>query len=232
MLLKKTGIIIVNIFIMIAMLTFVIVYSVIENKNMIQRQIEHFENTTVSMERVTENYLEGEQRICDVWARYINSQEMNMEEAVSFIRVSHVLANASAHIVYEDSLQGLSTRGRTSNPLDYSVSYERLGLLNDASWIYGIGESVNISRSYTNPVNGEQSIAFCNFINLKDGTNTKRAILLRVLPVSELNQKWSFPQEEFENAELSIIDGDGDYIIKGYSFKNSSFLNFINPIIP
>ena len=226
MLLKKTGIIIVNIFIMIAMLTFVIVYSVIENKNMIQRQIEHFENTTVSMERVTENYLEGEQRICDVWARYINSQEMNMEEAVSFIRVSHVLANASAHIVYEDSLQGLSTRGRTSNPLDYSVSYERLGLLDDASWIYGIGESINISRSYTNPVNGEQSIAFCNFINLKDGTNTKRAILLRVLPVSELNQKWSFPQEEFENAELSIIDGDGDYIIKGYSFKNSSFFEF------
>ena len=175
MLLKKTGVIIVNIFIMIAMLTFVIVYSVIENKNMTQRQIEHFENTTISMEHVTENYLEGEQRICDVWARYINSQEMTMEDAISFIRVSHVLANASAHIVFEDSLVGLSTRGRASNPTDYSVSYERLGLLNDDSWIYGMGESINISRAYTNPVNGEQSIAFCNFINLKDGLDMKKS---------------------------------------------------------
>jgi signal transduction histidine kinase/DNA-binding response OmpR family regulator len=47
-----------------------------------------------------------------------------------------------------------------------------------------------------------------------------------VLPLSELAQKWVFPQEEFENAELSLIDADGDYIIKGHSFKNSSFFEF------
>ena len=47
-----------------------------------------------------------------------------------------------------------------------------------------------------------------------------------LLPVSELKQKWVFPQEEFESAELSIIDADGDYIIKGHSFKNSSFFEF------
>ena len=35
------------------------------------------------MEHVTENYLEGEQRICDVWARYINSENMTIDEAVA-----------------------------------------------------------------------------------------------------------------------------------------------------
>jgi signal transduction histidine kinase/CheY-like chemotaxis protein len=50
--------------------------------------------------------------------------------------------------------------------------------------------------------------------------------LLRVLPLSELEQKWVFPQEEFENAELSMIDADGNYIIKGHSFKNASFYEF------
>ena len=35
-----------------------------------------------------------------------------------------------------------------------------------------------------------------------------------------------FPQEEFESAELSIIDSSGDYIIKGHSFKNSNFFEF------
>ena len=220
---KKTLVIVFNVLIMSAMLTFVILYSSLENKDAMKRQIEHYENTTITMEHVTENYLEGEQRICDVWAHYINSQDMTIEEAVSFIRVSHVLKNASAHIIYTDTLKGLSTRAKNSDSSDYSVSYERLDLLNDTSWIYETGTSINISRAYTNPVNGEQSIAFCNFINLKD---SKTAILLRVLPISELKDKWVFPHEEFQNAELSIIDGDGDYIIKGNSFKNSSFFEF------
>ena len=45
---------------MIAMLTFVVLYSNYEKRDTAQRQIEHFENTTITMEHVTENYLEGE----------------------------------------------------------------------------------------------------------------------------------------------------------------------------
>ena len=225
---KKTWVILVNVFIIIAMLTFVAFYSNFEVRAAAQRQIEHFENTTITMEHVTENYLEGEQRICDVWARYINSEDMTIEDAVSFIRISHVLPNASAHIVYLDTLSGLSTRARQDDPGNYSVSYKQMDFLNDVSWIKMIGESINISRAYTNPVNGEQSLAFCNHITLHDPETAapRDAILLRVLPLSELAQKWVFPQEEFENAELSLIDADGDYIIKGHSFKNSSFFEF------
>ena len=225
---KKTMVIIVNVFIMIAMLIFVVLYSNTQSQNTVQRQIEHFENTTIAMERVTENYLEGEQRICDVWARYINSRNMTIEEAISFIRISHVLPNASAHIVFLDSLSGLSSKARQDAPDDYSVSYARVSLLEDVRWISDIGSSINISRAYTNPVNGEQSLAFCNLITLYDPDTDvpKDAILLRVLPISELEQKWIFPQEEYENAELSMIDADGNYIIKDHSFKNSNFFEF------
>ncbi len=69
---KKSFVIIVNVIIMAAILTFVVLYSRFENRDSYRRQIEHFEKTTVTMERVTENYLEGEQRICDAWAQYIN----------------------------------------------------------------------------------------------------------------------------------------------------------------
>lgn len=224
--LKRIWVVIVNIFIMISMITFVVIYSTIETKNTKQTQITHFENTTITMEHVTENYLEGEQRICDVWTHYINSANMTIEEAVSFIRISHVLPNASAHVVYSDTLTGLSTKPRQGTTDDYEVSYKNIGLLNDVSWINPIGTSINISRAYTNPINGEQSIAFCNFVTLNEGGSAKEAILLRVLPVSELMDKWVFPQQEYESAELSIIDNNGDYIIKGYSFKNSNFFEF------
>ena len=226
---KKIWVIVVNVLIMVAMLTFVVFYSASESRDTTQRQTEHFENTAIVLEHVTENYLEGEQRVCDVWAHYINSKDMTIEEAISFIRISHVLPSASAHIVFLDTLSGLSSRAKSNVPDDYSVSYTRLDLLNDVSWIdHDIGKSINISRAYTNPVNGEQSISFCNLITLHDpeNGNLRDAVLLRILPLAELEQKWVFPQEEFENAELSIIDASGDYIIKGHSFKNSSFFEF------
>ena len=43
------------------------------------------------MKKVTENYLEGEQRVCDVWAQYINSSNMTMEEAVEYIPLDRIV---------------------------------------------------------------------------------------------------------------------------------------------
>ena len=218
---------------MVAILLFVVVYTIFENRINLQRQTEHFENTTAAMERVTENYLEGEQRVCDVWARYINSREMSMEEAADYIRISHVLPNASAHLVYLDSKKGVSTRPHPGTG-EYEVSYKNMEFLNDTAWISDIGDSINISRAYTNPMNGEQSLAFCNRITLRgsgDGA-AEEAVLLRVLPISELEQKWIFPQEEFENAEITLIDFDGDYLIKSKTFKNSNFFEFYKSYNP
>ncbi len=231
---KKIVIIIINMIIIAAILTFVVLYSKAESRESYKQQIEHFENTTVTMEQVTENYLESEQRICDVWARYINSKTMTMEEAVDYIRASHVLENTSAHLIFPDTLTGLSTRPKQGTTDDFAVSYERVALLDDVDWIDEIGKSVNISRAYTNPMNGEQSLAFCNKVTLNDpesGTS-KTAVLLRVVPISVLEQKWVYPQERFENAELSMIDANGDYILKGYSFKNSSFFEFYKSYNP
>ena len=224
---KRIWVIVANILIIISMVVFVFIYSSFEANNIQKTQIEHFENTTVTMERVTENYLEGEQRICDVWAHYINSQDMTMDDAISFIRVSHVLKSASAHIIYkDDTLAGKSTKPRKGTTDDYHVSYKDFDFLKDLSWIHEIGTSINISRAYTDSISGDQSIAFCNFVTLHEGGTDKEAILLRVLPEAELREKCLFHLEEFKTAELSIIDVNGNYIIKGQSFKNSSFFEF------
>ena len=225
---KKIFVIIVNVIIISAILIFVVIHSEYVSRDSYRRQIEHFENMTVTMEQVTQNYLEGEQRICDVWARYINNSNMTMEEAVAYIRSSHVLENTSAHLIASDTLTGLSTRPKQGTEDEYTVSYKRVNLLNNMDWIDEIGKSINITRAYTNPMNGEQSLAFCNTVTLYDpeGNTSGTAVLLRVVPLSELEQKWVFPQTELVNAELSIIDADGDYILKGYSFKNSSFFEF------
>ncbi len=219
---KKILTIIVNVITIAAILIFVVLYSRFENTDSYRRQIEHFESTLVTMEKVTENYLEGEQQICDVWARYINSEHMTMEEAVAFIRSSHVLENTSAHLISLDTSTGLSTRPKQGTANDYAVSYKQIALLENVDWINEIGTSINITRAYTNPMNGEQSLAFCNLVmlNKPESDSPEAAVLLRVIPISELEQKWVFPQTELVNAELSMIDANGDYILKGHSFKN------------
>jgi len=231
---KKMLIIFINVIIMSVILFFVVFYSRYTGRDSYRRQIEHFEDTTVAMEQVTGNYLEGEQRICDVWAHYINNRNMTMEEAVAFIRDSHVLENTSAHLISLNTLTGLSTRPKQGTTDEYGVSYTRVDLLNDVDWIHEIGKSINITRAYTNPMNGEQSLAFCNKVTLFDPDNETSidAVLMRVVPVSEIEQKWVFLQTELVNAELSMIDPDGDYILKGYSFKNSDFFEFYNSYNP
>ena len=231
---KKILTIIVNVITIAAILIFVILYSRFENTNSYRRQIEHFESTLVTMEKVTENYLEGEQQICDVWARYINSEHMTMEEAVAFIRSSHVLEKASAHLISLDTSTGLSTRPKQGTIDDYAVSYKQIALLENVDWIDEIGTSINITRAYTNPMNGEQSLAFCNLVmlNKPESDSPEAAVLLRVIPISELEQKWVFPQTELVDAELSMIDANGDYILKGHSFKNSSFFEFYKSYNP
>ena len=226
--LKRSWIVVANVALVAAILVFVALYSNHERTENYEHQVEHFVNTIVAMERVTENYLEGEQGICDNWAQYINSRDLPLEEAAAYVRATHVQAATSAHLLDAETLEGFSTRPKPNTADDYTVSYQRMDLLGDGAWIADLGTAINITRTYTNPVNGEQSLAFCNRITVRDAeTGEKRkAYLLRIVPTSNLAEKWVFPQEEYPNEEFSMIDAESNYIIRGRSFKNSSFFEF------
>ena len=225
---KTSWIVMANVALMAAILAFVVLYSNYERNENYEHQTEHFVNTTVAMERVTGNYLEGEQAICDNWAHYISNRDLTLEEATAYVRATHAQTVTSAHLIDAETLEGLSTRPRPNTADDYAVSYARIELIGDGAWIADLGTAINISRTYTNPINGEQSLAFCNRITVRDAeTGAKKpAYLLRIVPTSDLAEKWVFPQEEYENEEFSMIDAESNYIIRGRSFKNSSFFEF------
>ena len=225
---KTSWIVMANIALMSAILAFVALFSNYERKENYRNQVEHFVNTTIAMERVTGNYLEGEQGICDNWAQYINSQDLTLEEAAAYVRATHTDTTTSAHLIDMETLNGYSTQPKPNTEHDYEVSYQRIELLGDGAWIADLGTAINISRTYTNPLSGEQSLAFCNRITVRDAETgeKKQAYLLRVIPTSNLKEKWVFPQEEYENEDFSIIDTDGNYVIRGRSFKNASFFEF------
>ena len=223
--LKKNLMILGNALIVLVILAFTFMYVSSEHRRIFSAETEAFENMTVAMEYVTTNYLLGEQQVCRSWANYINSEDMTVEEAIDFVRNSITSSEIMAHILFldGDELTGLSTSSRPSRPDDYTVTYSNISA-------FGIGKEellehndmVNVTRAYTNPVNAIQSIAFCCPITLKG----RPALLLRIVPVSSFEKKWVFPTDEYEDAEISLIDTAGDYIIKGHSFKNSNFFEF------
>ncbi len=213
------------------MVVFVVLYATFETKKTRENQITNYEDTTITMGLVTENYLEGEQRICDVWAHYINKTgNMTIDEATNFISSSHVLLKASAHIIDPVTLSGKSTRDANGDTNVCDVSYKNYKFLDDLSWIHNEENTISVSSSFPNPISkdSEPSIAFANYITVIEGGVSKQKILLRLLPETELHDKWILPKEEFKDAELCIIDSHGNYIIRdeGGTYKNTNFFEF------
>ncbi len=223
---KKIWIGIVNILIMILIVVFVIIYTNIDHSNVYKNQIEMFESTAIRMNNMTENYLKSEQDIVDNWANYINSKELDINEALEFTAISKKSAYASVHIIYKDSLMGLSTSPSIKDSTDYNVSYKEISLFDNLDWISDNLDSINVSRAYTNPINASQSMALCRGIKLKKESEIKDAYLLRVIPVSIIIDKWLLTQEGADNIELSLIDKSGNYIIKDTAYKNTNFFEF------
>ena len=225
---KKTLIIIANFLIVLFTLFFVSLYVRNQSSFMQGYNTENFMNMSIGMEQVTTNYLEGEQRLCDSWAACINSRKMNMTEAMDYLNVAQRIPNISAHIIKVDSLTGFSNRPKINDTKDYTVSYREIDIFSSLNELLGQQDQVRVTRSYTNPINGVQSIAFCDLLELRgdDSGKIERAILMRVIPVEVLASKWVFPSEKYSDAQISIIDREGNYIIKGKSFKNSNFFEF------
>ena len=228
---KKSLIILGNILIILAVLAAVFLDVSSEQQWRMETKREDFENMTAAMESVTANYLLGEQQVCNAWARYINASDLTAEEAIAFLGKSVNRPQVMAHILYEEEgeLVGLSTEAHKKDPGDYTVSYKNIDILEDENGMLMSEDSVvKVTRAYTNPVNAIQSIAFCCNVKIRDeetGEN-KDAVILRIIPISAFEQRWAFPTEDYQDAVISLIDADGDYIIRGKSFKNSNFYEF------
>ncbi len=78
---------------------------------------------TAAMEKVTTNYLEGEQRICDSWANYIGSREMTLQEATDFVGASLAGEDICAHLLLtgRDSLEGLAITRQMVELMDGTI---------------------------------------------------------------------------------------------------------------
>ena len=240
---KKRYIVIINILIVGLILFIIAEYANDRASESNLASIASFEKMTTTTEQIVANYLEDEQHLCDIWANYINGSAddgtpMTVDEAISYIRKAKISPEISGHLIYIDdgSMAGMSTTARSTNPSDFNVNYSNIAIFDNLE-ISNVNGKVNLTRAYTNPLNGVQSIAFLNNVKVIDAETgaLREGLIIRVVPVSLLEQKLVFLKGEYENVEISLIDWDGDYMIHGKSLKNSNFFEYFksyNPMSP
>ncbi len=237
---KKRYIIIINIMIVGLILFIIVKYANDRATESNRTSIASFEKMTTTTEQIIANYLEDEQHLCDIWTNYINRSAeagtpMTADEVISYIRKAKISPEISGHLIYIDdgSMKGVSTTASTTDPSDYSANYSHITIFDNLE-VSNVDGVVNLTRAYTNPLNGVQSIAFLNNVKvLDDETGALReGLIIRVVPVSRLEQKLVFLKGEYDNVEISLIDRDGDYMIHGKSLKNSNFFEYFKSYNP
>ena len=199
----------------------------------IKNNKDNFISTNSSLSSMTSNYLVGESHLCRSWANYLNNEPKNLDDAIEFITQSITDHDIMGHIVYAESLKGLSTKGHNSDPNDKNVDYSKYFL---SSVTYTENSGVKASPQYSNPIDpSKKAIAFYTEIKLKNDVNPSQldnAYLLRVVPTNNLEDKWTFPSS-FEHMDVAIIDNSnvdnpGAYIFSHSAFKGSTFFEYYN----
>ena len=225
---KKRRLFAANMAIVLGMSLVTMLYVRSDNAAVVESQRRDFLTMTEGLSQVTANYLASEQFVCDTWAAYINSHRLSMQEALDFTRISRPKHYSTVHIIYIDdgSFAGFSVDPKVNDKNEYAVSYSNIPLFSDIDSSLSDGGHVNITRTYTNPMNGVQSIAFYSKVALSEEGHTRDALLMRIIPVQILHDGWIFPTDRYNDVQISLIEFSGGYIIKEPSFKNSNFFEF------
>ena len=190
---------------------------------------ESFAAAVESTAQLSYGYMSSLQNECDSWASYLENHQFSMGEAIEYLKEVNINNHVSVHILYYDTLSGLSTGlGKGVTKVDYSQLMDCFSYILPKMVNGSRGEgTIYISSAYINPLDGVKSVSFCSLLTLKDEQGkSAKAILVKTLPVEVLHAQWLFPGA-YREAEVSLLDINGQYIIQSDSMGGDTFWTFI-----
>lgn len=149
-----------------------------------------FATSVSSMRRVANSYLKSQQQLCADWASYLNTERPTMAEALDYLSKVNSVQGVMAHILRPDTLSGFSSVPNRAgdDEVDYASQATDFPMLTKQMIDTGTGDSFwYATRTYTNPINAVQSVAFVqNIVLTGDDGAEEHYLLLRVVPLSSL----------------------------------------------
>ena len=222
---KRIRVIILNVVIVLVVAAAVMVYVVGQGRAAEASAKSEYFHTVEIVSEIANNYLLDSQQLCDSWASYIGRSPMTMEEAVDFILRVRPSEAASGHLIWSDTLLGLSADSGVSSPGGHPVDYS--SIFHDAHRSIDFSEQIHITPRYADPVTGSYVVAFGNHVSLLDGGRPRDAILLYVVPISYLEERWTFPTV-YDHISVALIEKDGCYVVKPPAMESDSFYDYLS----
>ncbi|MEA5051189.1 MAG: ATP-binding protein [Oscillospiraceae bacterium] len=229
---KKALLVAANLLIIVAMVVFVLFFSISLRTQSKESAKKDFRDTIAVMGQISSSYLAMSQHVCDDWALFINTRQCTMEQGMAFLTDMNAEEDASIQLLRASDLTGISSATRPTDPADRSVAYtEKYGTLYDDLQAFAAGKTaagdISVTRNYTNPIDSSFVVAFCSHVTLYEQSGQPYdGLLLRLEPRDKIAKRWAFPVG-YDGAQIGLIDGNGDYILRPTMLKSENFYEFI-----
>lgn len=230
----KYVLVMVNIILILAAITFSWFYSRNLKQKQEQAKLDAFCSAIDSMKQISDNYLRMELGYAKDWAKYINQEEMTIEEALAYINKSNHQEERYAHIVDMDTFQAYSSYAH--NGSNVVSCYQDFKDKTDETYqlfietmrkMFLTENDFSLLGKYRADDTQTNVVSVGTRITLKDGKSGKKDyLLLCVIPVESIRKIWVFPTE-YMSAEVGIITKSGAYVVPSKSMKSLSFSEFI-----
>ena len=232
---KKTLLLACNIILILIMVTAAWVYSGYISRSQSEIKKTEFIRTIESMKSVSMNYLNGEKGYIDDWASYISGHDMDLEEALEFLRSVNTSKDRYIHIVDMDSYEAYSSYyPKGEEKIDTYVKYKDNSTQTGIPFgrimrnmFSGTSEHFEVLGKYRLQETQAMAVGIGTRVTLqKEDGGTKAYLMLRAIPVDALKKTWVFPTE-YSSAEIGIITTNGDYVIQSASMRSENFIEYI-----
>lgn len=212
-----------------------IISAILYSKNVREIQqknkLNDFITNVESMKQISQNYFDSESGYVSNWANYISSKNMDLDQALDFLKKVNTNSKRFAHIVDMDTLEAYSSyyekgQEQIDTYVKFSSSnateYEKDFLKKMKSIFDGTSPNLCILGKYQ--IN--EMLAPGVSVGKKVTISNKDYLLLRIIPAYAIKSSWIFPVD-YVSAEVGIITNSGDYVIQSSSMKSESFLEYI-----
>lgn len=193
-----------------------------------------FISTVESMKSVSQTYLDSERGYVEDWAAYISDQHMTLRQALDYLKTANTNPNRFAHIVDMDTLDAWSAYYPAGEEeietyrKNKNYSMKEGQTLSDFMMDVFQGNTSRASVIGRYPLQESRSagLSVGTRVNLKTAAGEKGYLLLRAIPVEDIQETWVFPAE-YQSVEVGLITKSGNYMIQATSMKSNTFLEYI-----
>ncbi len=231
---KKIMLLVINLILISLIILAIWNYSTNVNSNQLEDNKYSFMLSIQSQKKLTQSYLRNEQGYVNNWAKYIDDNDMNLDEAMTFLKTININSNRYVHIVDVETYDAYSSYYEIGdNQIDTYTNYKDYHS-NFSKYFKNIIEKMYKNESdvvyvlgkYALKENGTYCISVGKKVNIITNNGGKDYLLLRIIPTESILSSWDMPAQ-YGDSQLALISSDGDYIVKTSEFLGESFISYI-----